>query len=121
MSGPARTRVLRSLQDALTKWPRDPLRPECQLQDVVGKRLEKELSSSSLSAAETEAQLKQVNALYSLVENRYQNKYKIVGNLMEPRSNSTHYTDLIKELQEAPNRTFFGRLAKKLGGLIRFS
>jgi cytochrome b pre-mRNA-processing protein 6 len=48
-------------------------------------------------------------------------QYKIVGNLMEPRSNSTHYTDLIKELQEAPNRTFFGRLAKKLGGLIRFS
>jgi cytochrome b pre-mRNA-processing protein 6 len=48
-------------------------------------------------------------------------QYKIVGSLMEPRSNPTHYADLIKELQEAPNRTFFGRIAKKLGGLIRFS
>jgi cytochrome b pre-mRNA-processing protein 6 len=48
-------------------------------------------------------------------------QYKITGSLLEPRSNPTHYTDLVKELEEAPNRTFFGRIAKRLGGMIRFN
>lgn len=46
---------------------------------------------------------------------------KEAGRLMKPRSNPTHYTDLIKELEEAPNRSWFGRMTKRLGGLIRFS
>lgn len=101
----------------------------------MGKRVERELAQAGGNASE--AQLKQVNALYSLLENRYQTKvrdgharssfwkltatqYRIAGNLMRPKSNPTHYTDLMKELEEAPNRSWFGRIGKKLGGLIRF-
>ncbi|KAH8903787.1 hypothetical protein BR93DRAFT_971391 [Coniochaeta sp. PMI_546] len=118
MSGPTRSAVHRIFTEALAKWPRDSLRPDCQLHDVVGKRIERELAQSGGNA--TEAQLKQVNALYSLLENRYQTKYRIAGRLMQPKSNPTHYTDLVKELEEAPNRSWLGRLGKKLGGLIRF-
>jgi cytochrome b pre-mRNA-processing protein 6 len=39
---------------------------------------------------------------------------------MQPKSNPNHYTDLLKELEEAPNRSWLGRIGKKLGGLIRF-
>ncbi|KAB5533459.1 hypothetical protein GE09DRAFT_1227475 [Coniochaeta sp. 2T2.1] len=117
MSGPARSVVYRTFTEALAKWPRDPLRPDCQLHDVVGKRIEKELAQAGGTA--TEAQIKQVNALYSLLENRYKSTYRISGSLMKPKSNPTHYTDLMKELEEAPTRSWFGRIGKKLGGLIR--
>lgn len=66
--------VSRTLAEALAKWPRDALRPDCQLHDVVGRRIERELAQAGGNA--TEAQLKQVNALYSLLENRYQTKVR---------------------------------------------
>ena len=129
--------VYRTFTEALAKWPRDTLRPDCQLHDVVGKRMERELAQAGGNA--TEAQIKQVNALYSLLENRYKStvrshklpfprrttpltplQYRISERLMKPKSNPTHYTDLMKEIEEAPNRSWFGRIGKKLGGLIRF-
>lgn len=66
--------VYRTLTEALAKWPRDALRPDCQLHDVVGKRIERGLAQSGGNA--TEAHLKQVNALFSLLENRYQTKVR---------------------------------------------
>lgn len=60
---------------ALTRWPKDPLRPECQLQDVLAKRLEKgNLAPATAGATQEQADLKQANALQSLVEDRYKNK-----------------------------------------------
>lgn len=47
-------------------------------------------------------------------------QYRITGELLRPKSNPKYYTDLTKELEEAPNRTFLGRMAKRLGGIIRF-
>ncbi|KAK3936808.1 hypothetical protein QBC46DRAFT_394121 [Diplogelasinospora grovesii] len=126
MSGAARSLAFKQFQRALERWPKDPLRPECQLQDVLARRLEKGTlappSTASLSGApKEEAELKQVNALYTLLEDRYKVKYRINGQLLEPRSNPSYYTDLVAELEEAPKRTWFGRMAKRLGGLIRFS
>lgn len=39
---------------------------------------------------------------------------------MRPKSNPAHYTNLLKELEEAPHRTWLGRMKNRLGGLIRF-
>ena len=107
-------------QRALAKWPKDALRPDCQLQEVLAKRLEKQIAAPN-GAFNEKLELKQVNALYSLLEGRYQTKYRTIGNMMEPRSNPTYYKDLLTELEEAPNRSWLGRVGKRLGGLIRFT
>lgn len=120
MSAPARSLAYKHFQRALAQWPKDPLRPDFQLQDVLSKRIESQFKGAAAVDARTEeAQLKQANALYSLLEDRYKTKYRIIGNLMEPRSNPTHYTELMKELEEAPRRTWLQRIAKRLGGMIR--
>lgn len=54
---------------ALAKWPKDVIRPQVQLQDVLRKRFE----GSQTGLTQTE-QLKQANALYSLLDNRYKKK-----------------------------------------------
>ncbi|KAI1463526.1 uncharacterized protein F4812DRAFT_463625 [Daldinia caldariorum] len=55
----------RHILRALDQWPKDPLRPQVQFQDVLRKRFER---PSGLSEQD---QLKQANALYSLLHNRY--------------------------------------------------
>ncbi|KAK4160501.1 cytochrome B pre-mRNA-processing protein 6 [Cladorrhinum sp. PSN259] len=124
MSAVRSSPAARVFQTALQRWPKDPLRPECQLQDVLAKRLEKGTiapSSAIKGVTKTQAELKQANALYSLLEDRYKNKYRTSAGVLEPKSNPTYYKDLVKELEEAPSRTFLQRLSKKLSGMIRFS
>ncbi|KAI1082562.1 hypothetical protein F5B20DRAFT_507330 [Whalleya microplaca] len=103
----------RHLLRALNLWPKDTIRPEVQFQDVLRKRFEK---SSKLSEKN---QLEQANALYSLIGNRYRNKYPITGSLMEPKSNPTYFADLLRELEEAPSRSMFDRVWLRLKGLVR--
>ncbi|GAB1316973.1 Cytochrome B pre-mRNA-processing protein 6 [Madurella fahalii] len=122
MSGAARSVAARHFQGVLNRWPKDPLRPECQLQDVLAKRLEKgALAPAAKGAAQGQADLKQTNALYSLLEDRYKTKYRAATKIFEPESNPAYYNELIKELEEAPNRSFLGRIAKRLSGMIRLT
>ncbi|CZR57450.1 uncharacterized protein PAC_07339 [Phialocephala subalpina] len=116
---------------ALSRWPKDNLRPDCQFQDAMRKRIDRRflLASSTTpnaaravanSAVDERLELEQVNVLYSLLENRYSRKYPITGSLMKPASNPTHYADLVKELEEAPERSFWGRLTNRWKGFLRF-
>ncbi|KAA8634950.1 hypothetical protein SMACR_07564 [Sordaria macrospora] len=91
MSGALRNLAARQYQRALGEWPRDALRPECQLQDVLSKRLQKNNGSllpnttafNKLSGkAKEEAEIKQANALIGLLENRFKNKYRITGEIL---------------------------------------
>jgi len=52
--------------------------------------------------------------------NRIFSQYPITGSLMKPASNPTHYTDLLKELQAAPERGFIDRILNKWKGVLRF-
>jgi len=117
---------------ALSRWPKDNLRPECQFQDVMRRRIDRRFLPASTSntpnaaqavansAVDEKMELEQVNAIYSLLENRYSRKYPITGSLLKPASNPSHYTDLVKELEEAPNRSWFGRMANRWKGFLRF-
>ena len=40
---------------------------------------------------------------------------------MKPASNPAYYDELVKELQEAPTRSWLSRLVKRWKGMIRFS
>ncbi|KAJ9144726.1 hypothetical protein NKR23_g5855 [Pleurostoma richardsiae] len=120
MSGPVKSLAYKHYQRAFARWPKDALRPECQLQDVLAKRLESRFTAPGAKINEG-AELRQVNALYSLLDDRYKAKYKVSIAMTEPLSNPTYYADLMSDLEEAPKRSWLDRLGKRLGGLIRFS
>ncbi|KAK8015412.1 hypothetical protein PG990_008708 [Apiospora arundinis] len=96
--------------------PQDAIRPQCQFQDVLRKRFENKATSGGLSDKE---ELKQANALYSLLDNRYKKKYPITGTLLQPKSNPTYFTDLVRELEEAPNRSWLDRFMLRVKGVVR--
>ncbi|KAI0864798.1 hypothetical protein F4860DRAFT_463460 [Xylaria cubensis] len=104
----------RHILRALSQWPKDTIRPEVQFQTVLQKRFEQ----PKLNIPEEE-QLRQANALYSLLENRYKRTYPITGTLLQPKSNPTYFTDLLKELEEAPNRSWLDRLLLRIKGVVR--
>ncbi|KAJ8123148.1 hypothetical protein ONZ43_g834 [Nemania bipapillata] len=56
---------------ALNQWPKDTIRPEVQFQAVLRKRFEQ----PKLNLSEEE-QLKEANALFSLLDNRAEEKKK---------------------------------------------
>ncbi|KAH8593758.1 hypothetical protein B0O99DRAFT_574407 [Bisporella sp. PMI_857] len=102
---------------ALSKWPKDALRPECQFQDVMRRRIESSFASGTVNE---KAELENANILYSLLENRYIKKYPIRGTLLEPASKPTHFTDLMKELEAAPTRTRWQQTLNRWKGMLRF-
>lgn len=66
-------------------------------------------------------ELRQIKALDSLLKNKYTNTYPIPQSVRYPKSNPSHYNDIIKELEEAPTRTWSDALMKRIKGAIRFS
>jgi cytochrome b pre-mRNA-processing protein 6 len=126
---------------AFARWPKDQLRPDIQLQEVLaGQNLADRLAGRRIASPVTDiaieratgrapanpptsdlAQLRQVNALFALLDDRFKKQHRVTGTLMTPRSRPTYYTELITELEEAPTRSFLGRLRKRLGGMFRLS
>ncbi|TVY87778.1 hypothetical protein LAWI1_G003511 [Lachnellula willkommii] len=91
---------------ALSHWPKDALRPDCQFQDVIRRRVDKRfLPVEGQKPADEKAELEQ---------------YRITGDLMKPQSNPTHYTDLIHEMEAVPNRTWWGNMTNRWKGFLRF-
>lgn len=61
----------------------------------------------------------QVNALYSLLENRYQRQYPCSEKLLRPRGNEGYYERMAQEMEEAPRRSWLGWKLLRLAGLVR--
>lgn len=92
----------------------DRLRPEeQQFQRLLKNRIR---AAPTPSRDET----KEVNAAYLLLDNAFTKRYPVSTRLMEPESNPNHYKALAKELDELPDRTWFGNLAKRLQNMVRF-
>jgi len=86
----------------LANWPQDLLRPETPFQSLLQARIAK---IPSLTDADATAELRNVNALYSLMDDRYSRKYPIPKDLMKPESNPQHYELIAEEINEVPTRT----------------
>ncbi|KAH8895913.1 hypothetical protein GQ53DRAFT_819872 [Thozetella sp. PMI_491] len=125
MSGVTRSLALKHFQRVVSRWPKDPLRPDRQLQDVLTKRLESGNFAPGTEAlgetAKQEANLRQANAAFGLLDNRYKSRHRISPHLLKPTSNPDYYTALLREIDEAPKRSWIDRMAKKFGGMIRLS
>ena len=103
-------------------------------------RVERHFAGSSASAAATSIksnqvlvsavepvqwnethELKQAHILDSLLENHYAKEYPFPQSLRKPASDPNYYDALIRELEEAPDRSWFGGFIKKIKGSLRFS
>ncbi|KAK3049602.1 hypothetical protein LTR09_009023 [Extremus antarcticus] len=97
----------------LRLWPVDRLRPaERQFQRLLEHRIQH-------SPASGIDESKEVNAAYLLLDNTASRQFPLSERLMKPQSDPQHYEALAREIEEVPDRTFWGRLKKRLGGMVR--
>ena len=123
----------------LQRWPVDRVRPEkVSFQTVMKARLGKHNTGvSGNNAAESinaneamvsavepsrwneNAEMVQANALYALLENRFAKDYPMDQTLRKPASDPEHYDNLVREMDEAPTRSWLGGLTKRIRGSLR--
>ena len=63
--------------------------------------------------------MSQVDALYSLLENKYQKNYPMPESVRRPASSPDYYDGLLKELEEAPSRNWLERTVNSWKGFLR--
>ncbi|EGD84775.1 hypothetical protein H112_08491 [Trichophyton rubrum D6] len=130
------------IQRLILRWPKDPIRPESvSVQRYLQSRLEPPRPQSSdfsltsyitsfFSRSKPQSQgdaslqpplLSQENikVLQSFLDNKYQKGYPLRKNVRYPASMPQHYDRLIKEFDEAANRSAFARLGRRIGGSVR--
>lgn len=62
-----------------------------------------------------------MNAMYSLLENRYAKQYAASEALMRPGFNPDYYEALAHEMDEAPKRSWLQNQWLRWGSIVRFS
>ncbi|PSN62891.1 hypothetical protein BS50DRAFT_603497 [Corynespora cassiicola Philippines] len=109
----------------LALWPKDPLRPNLPFTRAIefraapygvkpiapteeGKPASKPDSASSPALSKLDPALEKanINALFSLLENRYSKKYPITQDVLKPKSNPEHYDRLMEEIARAPTKSW---------------
>lgn len=121
----------------ISQWPKDKLRPqEVTFQTLMRKRLDKyENPAKAAESAKVKGnaanvqpidltwneakEARQVNALYSLMDDKFARKYKLPQNLRRPLSQPDHYDMVVEESEKAPSRGIFEKISIKLRNLIR--
>ncbi|KAF2814138.1 uncharacterized protein BDZ99DRAFT_459848 [Mytilinidion resinicola] len=114
MSGP---NIAKHYTRLLALWPKDPLRPTLHFDKVLQHRA----AQASAGKSDLKAELGQINAAYSLLENRYMHRNPTSKRLLSPTSNPTYYDDLIAELEQAPKRSWLARRIEGWKRMIRFT
>jgi cytochrome b pre-mRNA-processing protein 6 len=62
----------------------------------------------------------QITALFSLLENRYANKYPLGDAVFKPRSAPEHYENLMAEIERAPGKTWWQAKVDEWKMMIRW-
>ena len=124
----------------MQRWPVDRVRPEkVSFQKLMQSRLNNISSSPSPNAAAKSVEsnealvtatkprvwdegkeLKQANALYTLLEDRYSQAYPLPDRLRFPDFNPEYYEELVSELETAPDRSPLERAWLNLKGRFKF-
>ncbi|KAK3081796.1 hypothetical protein LTS18_002645 [Coniosporium uncinatum] len=111
--------IARHYARIIQQWPHDPLRPTVSFTKLLEKRAAKAAAKPG-TVTEQQAELRNVNALYSLLDDRYTKKYPVSSAVLRPTSDPDYYDRLIAELHEAPRRSWFGRFINRWKGFLRF-
>ncbi|OAL54982.1 hypothetical protein IQ07DRAFT_640440 [Pyrenochaeta sp. DS3sAY3a] len=110
----------------LALWPKDALRPNLPFTRAIEHHGQpygvQPLASTAqattpkpatpaqgkpLSPPNPQLEHAQVNALFSLLENRYSTKYPLSPAVLRPVSAPEHYTKLMQEIEAAPKKTWW--------------
>ncbi|KAF2259989.1 hypothetical protein CC78DRAFT_536723 [Lojkania enalia] len=87
-----------------TLWPKDFLRPTQPFTKLLAHRLSQSQSPNPKANIATE--LRNINALYTLLDNRYTRLYPLSPTVLRPTSNPGYYDALMKDIGEAPNKSW---------------
>ncbi|KAH9862304.1 hypothetical protein IAQ61_010507 [Plenodomus lingam] len=129
----------------LTLWPKDALRPTQPFTTAILHRASRygvsppsssstpstppsssssppKPSSTSPSAPATPThEHPHLNALFSLLENRYTRKYPLSPGVLKPVSAPLHYENLMREIERAPGRSWWEAKIEAWRGKIRWA
>lgn len=111
--------IRRHYADAFARWPEQALRPDYQLQHVMRRSVDGRLEGAADAPSVEATELLKARALQFLVQNKFHDRFKLKGPMLEPTSQPTYFADLVREIDEAPKRTWIERLGKRLSGMIR--
>ncbi|KAK5108656.1 hypothetical protein LTR62_008147 [Meristemomyces frigidus] len=104
----------------LSRWPTDRIRPvERHFQNLLRERIKQTIGSNTSTSTSTSNGGREVNAAYLLLDNTFTKQYPLPEAMMKPASMPDHYTNLARELEEAPDRTWWGNMQKRLKNMIR--
>jgi cytochrome b pre-mRNA-processing protein 6 len=135
------SKIAKQYTRLLTLWPKDALRPNLPFTRAIEYRglpygvkpleTNPEASKSSKVASPVPAppaspkspQLEnvQVNALFSLLENRYSKKYALSPGVLKPTSAPEHYDRLMAEIERAPGKSWWEAKVDQWKMKIRWS
>lgn len=117
------THVARQYTRLLALWPKDALRPNLPFTRAIEHRAAPyglqpttpAPSQSPPSASQSppapppnpQWERAQLNALYSLLEDRYTKTYPLSPAVLKPASAPEHYTKLMAEIERAPRKTWW--------------
>ena len=113
----SRPQALQIYQQVFANWPKQALRPDYQLQNVLRKAVDERYPR--FSAGQEVEELHKARALQMLLGDKLKQRYPIKGFLLQPKSQPTYFEDLVTEIEEAPKRSWFQRIGKRISGLIR--
>ncbi|KAF1946584.1 hypothetical protein EJ02DRAFT_499793 [Clathrospora elynae] len=136
------TTIAKQYTRLLAIWPKDALRPNLPFTRAIEHRglpfgvqpithASEETSksntaapsqlSSSLPPANLRLEQAQVNALFSLLEDRYSKKYVLSPGVLKPTSAPEYYTKLMEEIEKAPKKTWWEAKVDQWKMKIRWS
>ncbi|KAI9728394.1 MAG: hypothetical protein M1828_003794 [Chrysothrix sp. TS-e1954] len=121
----------------LRLWPQDALRP-ISFQDATKRHLDSHILRRTVKPTENfevpnaaqvtppppldEArEIEQLNALYSLLENRYKNAYPTSEALLNPNFQPAYYANLMKEMEAASTRGWLASKWLRWSRFVRFT
>ncbi|KAK8156598.1 hypothetical protein IWX90DRAFT_483183 [Phyllosticta citrichinensis] len=115
------TPIARHYARIIAKWPADPLRPALSFQKALAAHQKSATTTTTTTAAATQQQQnKDVNALYSLLDDRYKRAYPLSARFLKPNSKASYYDDLVAELEQSTHRNWWQGFVTKLKARLRF-
>ncbi|KAK2808923.1 hypothetical protein FQN50_004196 [Emmonsiellopsis sp. PD_5] len=118
------------LTTLLKRWPADPVRPAAvSVQTYLQSRIPSNTNTTPSPSNKTtppsdkttpHLSPSSINALYSLLENRYAKQYPLPNHMRHPRAMPDYYERVQREFREAPGRGWVGRLVERVRGVLRF-
>lgn len=137
-----RFKIAKQYTRLLALWPKDALRPNLPFTRAIEHRgqpfgvqpitpppedaQKKQSPAATAPAAPStppnpKLEQAQINALFSLLENRYSTKYALSPGVLKPTSAPEHYTKLMEEIERAPHKTWWQSKVDQWKSKIRWS